>query len=130
MAEPAERLTPFRLIGGEEGVRALVDRFYDNMEAIAEAGTIRAMHEDDLSPMRAKLTDYLCEWFGGPKRYSSVTGTVCLTDPHRPYPIGAAERDQWLLCMQRALDDIGASDELKTMVEQPFFRIADIMVNR
>ena len=126
----AERVTPYQLIGGADGVRRLVDRFYDNMEQLDEVQTIRSMHEDDLSPMRDKLTDYLTQWFGGPPVYSQRTGTVCLTGAHRPYPIGEAERDQWLLCMNRALDEIGASDELKQMLEKPLFRIADVMVKR
>ncbi len=129
-AEQTQRLTPYRLIGGANGVRELVDRFYDNMERLEDVQSIRAMHADDLAPMRDKLTDYLTQWFGGPPVYSERTGTVCLTAAHRPYAIGEAERDQWLECMNKALDQVGASEELKTMLEKPLFRIADVMVNR
>ena len=38
---------PFEQIGGEPGVRALVDDFYDRMDQLPEAATIRALPERD-----------------------------------------------------------------------------------
>ena len=35
--------TPYDRLGGEPAVRALVDRFYDLIDALPEARTIRAM---------------------------------------------------------------------------------------
>ena len=66
---------------------------------------------------------------GGPPVYLAINGTVCLTDPHAPYRIGPKERDQWLLCMDAALEDIGASEELKQMLKEPMFRVADTVRN-
>lgn len=54
----------------------------------------------------------------------------CLTKPHEPYAIGPDERDQWLWCMDRALERIGASEEVKQMLEQPMRRIAMAVQNR
>ena len=51
----------------------------------------------------------------------------------RPRPdvaIGPAERDQWLACMDRALERIGASEELKDMLREPMFRVADTVRNQ
>ena len=53
-----------------------------------------------------------------------------MTEPHEPYHIGPSERDQWLLCMDRALERTGASDELVEMLKVPLFRIADAVRNR
>ena len=53
-----------------------------------------------------------------------------MTSPHKPYAIGPKERDQWLLCMQGALQRIGASEELQEMLREPFFAIADMVRNR
>jgi hemoglobin len=52
-----------------------------------------------------------------------------LTDPHEPYRIGTKERDQWLLCMDKALERVGASDELKNMLKQPMFQVAETVRN-
>lgn len=121
--------TPYQILG-EEGIRRLVDAFYDLMDTLTEARDIRRMHAEDLGPMRQKLTEYLIGWMGGPPVYWQKYGTVCLTEPHAPFAIGPEERDQWLLCMHRAMEQIGASEELVEMLREPLFRIADAVRNR
>ncbi|NQX88122.1 MAG: group II truncated hemoglobin [Halioglobus sp.] len=121
--------TPFQILG-EVGVRALCDSFYDIMDRLPEAAGIRALHAKDLAPMKEKLADYLIGWMGGPPRYAEKHGTVCMTEPHAPYHIGPVERDQWLLCMDKALQEIGASDELVHMLKVPMFRVADAVRNK
>ncbi|RIK95613.1 MAG: globin [Proteobacteria bacterium] len=124
------RVLPYDLLGGDAAIRRLAAAFYKAMTELPEAQTIRAMHKDDLSEIEEKLYEYLSGWLGGPHHYLKKYGAVCLTKPHAPYPIGAAERDQWLLCMDKALNDIGASEEVKAMVKKPFFAIAEMMRNR
>ena len=121
--------TPYQILG-EQGIRDLVDAFYDIMDTLPEAADIRKMHAQDLSPMKQKLGDYLTGWMGGPPIYHQKHGTVCMTEPHEPYAIGPDERDQWLLCMDKALEKIEASDELKEMLKIPMFRVADAVRNR
>ena len=53
-----------------------------------------------------------------------------MTSPHEPYHIGPQERDQWLLCMDKALEQTGASDELVEMLKIPLYRIADAVRNK
>ena len=97
-------MTPFDALGGEAGVRALVDRFYDLMDASPEAATIRALHATSLKSSREKLTLYLTGWTGGPPLYVERYGHPMLRARHMPFSIGAKERDEWLWCMERALD--------------------------
>jgi hemoglobin len=121
--------TPYQLLG-EEGIEKLCNAFYDNMNTLPEAADVRAMHAADLSVMKLKLAEYLTGWMGGPPVYSEKYGSVCMTTPHEPYHIGPKERDQWLLCMDKALTDIGADQELIEMLKIPMFRIADAVRNR
>ncbi len=121
--------TPFQILG-EDGIRELADAFYDLMDTLPEAAGVRAMHAQDLAPMKTKLADYLISWMGGPPVYAQKYGTMCMTTPHEHYHIGPQERDQWLLCMHRALAQINASDELVAMLDTPLFRIADAIRNR
>ena len=121
--------TPYQILG-EQGVRQLADAFYQVMDERPQAATIRAMHAANLDTIKDKLFEYLSGWMGGPSLYSDKYGTVCLTDPHKPYPIGPDERDQWLDCMDQALERIGASDELKAMLKEPMYRVADTIRNR
>ena len=120
---------PYQILG-EQGIRDLAEAFYDIIETLPEAADVRAMHAPDLSPMKEKLAQYLTGWMGGPPLYSDKHGTVCMTSPHEPYHIGPEERDQWLLCMNKALGKIEASDELVEMLQEPLFRIADAIRNR
>lgn len=128
MAEPQK--TPYELLGKEEGIRALANAFYDIMDETTEAETIRRMHAESMDDIKQKLFEYLNGWLGGPHLYKQKYGKICLTDPHKPYAIGNAERDQWLLCFDKALDRVGASPEVKEMVREPIFRMADFMVNK
>jgi hemoglobin len=121
--------TPYQLLG-EAGIRELCNAFYDIMDSLPEAAGVRAMHAHDLSPMKEKLADYLIGWMGGPPLYAEKYGGVCMTEPHQPYQIGPQERDQWLLCMHRALAEVDASDEGIEMLRIPLFRIADAVRNR
>jgi hemoglobin len=121
--------TPYQILG-EDGIRHLTNTFYDIMDSLPEVAGLRAMHAKDLSVMKEKLADYLIGWMGGPPLYADKYGTVCMTTPHEPYHIGPAERDQWLLCMDKALEQTGASEELVEMLKIPLFRIADAVRNK
>ncbi|QFU75483.1 globin [Halioglobus maricola] len=121
--------TPFQIMG-EPGIRELTGAFYDIMDELPELASLRAMHAADLAPMKEKLAEYLIGWMGGPPLYADKHGTVCMTDPHEPYHIGPEERDQWLHCMDLALERTGASEALTQMLKEPMFRVADAVRNR
>jgi len=121
--------TPYQILG-EEGIRQLTRAFYDVMDTLPEFKSLRAMHANDLSPMKEKLAEYLIGWMGGPPLYADRYGTVCMTSPHEHYHIGPEERDLWLLCMDKALVETGASEELTQMLKHPLFRVADTIRNR
>ena len=128
--QPAKRVTPYDLIGGEDALRRIVDRFHEIMDSDPEAATIRAMHGDDLGPIRDKLFDFLSGWLGGPPLYMKRTGSVCLTHAHAPFAIGDAERDARLMCMRRALEDEGVAEDVRDLLDRPLFMIADFIKNR
>ena len=127
--EAAAEQTPYEILG-DAGIRALASAFYDVMDELPQAADVRAMHAASLDTIKRKLATYLTGWMGGPPVYLAMNGTVCLTDPHEPYAIGPKERDQWLLCMREALERIEASDELKAMLKDPMFQIADTVRNQ
>ncbi len=120
----------FELLGGEPGIRALVDRFYDLMDEAPEAAGIRALHPPDLESSREKLLLFLVGWTGGPPLYVERHGHPMLRARHLPFPIGDAERDEWLWCMDRALDEHEMEDELRSYLKQRFAAVADHMRNR
>lgn len=125
----AEFSTPYQALG-EQGIRDLANAFYDIMDTLPEAAGIRAMHGKDLTSIKERLAEYLIGWMGGPPIYAQKYGSVCMTEPHAGYAIGESERDQWLLCMEKALDKIEADPALREMLKEPLFAIADMVRNR
>jgi hemoglobin len=122
--------TPYERMGGETGVRALVERFYDLMDSLPEAADIRAMHGKSLASSRDKLFIFLSGWLGGPDTYQSGYGQPRLRSRHLPFVIGLKERDQWLLCMSRALAEQVPDPGLREELGQTLFQVADFMRNR
>src|SRR5512133_2505130 len=98
-------LSLYELIGGEVGLRSLVYRFYDLMETSPEATRIRSFHAKSLKHSHEKLFMFLSGWSGGPQLYVEKFGHPRLRMRHIPFSIGTAERDQWLWCMNKALDE-------------------------
>lgn len=122
--------TLYELLGGETGLRALVDRFYDFMDSSPEASRVRAIHPDDLSESRNKLFMFLSGWSGGPPLYMQTIGHPRLRQRHMPFPIGKAERDEWLWCMEKALQETLGDALLIDLLRKRFTEIANSMQNR
>jgi hemoglobin len=106
--------TSFQAAGGIDGIRKLVDDFYLEMDVLPEAAIIRKMHKTDLTTSRDKLTLFLCGWMGGPRNYQEKYGSINIPRSHAHLPIGEAERDAWLLCMERSIAKQGYSPEFST----------------
>jgi hemoglobin len=120
----------FDLIGGEPKVRELVDRFYDLMDLEPDLRELRAAHGPSLDNARDRLFWFLCGWMGGPDHYVSQFGHPRLRARHLPFSIGSVERDQWVACMGRAMQDVGVESALADRLLASFFNTADWMRNR
>lgn len=119
----------YELIGGETGLRSLVDRFYDLMDTSPEAAGIRAFHAKSLEQSREKLFLFLSGWSGGPQLYVEKFGHPRLRMRHLPFSIGTVERDQWLWCMHRALDESQIDPRVVELLKTRFAEVADFMRN-
>ena len=128
--QTTEQATLYQLIGGNERLRELVDRFYDLMDLEPEFTALRAMHPPTLDGSRDKLYLFLSGWTGGPDIYTPVHGQPFLRARHLPFAIGTAERDQWLTCMLLAMRDMGYSESEQDVLLNAFFRTADWMRNK
>jgi hemoglobin len=131
MTADSDVQTPiFERIGGLVVVDRLVEAFYARMESQPAARTIRAMHPTDLGPVKAVLKRYLAEWMGGPKLYSPEKGHPRLRQRHMGFPIGAAERDAWMACMEGALEEAVADAAARGEIREALARLADWMRNQ
>lgn len=121
---------PYDRIGGDEGLQQLVKLFYDNMEELPEAKLIRDLHAKDLRSAREKFYMFLSGWMGGPDRYIAAFGHPRLRARHLPFPIGTEERDQWLMCMRRALDEMEIDTMFREQLMSSFTQTANHMMNK
>jgi len=126
----SEETTPYDALGGDAGVRRLVDRFYDLMDSTPAFEGIRRLHPAELSGSREKLYLFLSGYLGGPPLYQERHGHPMLRARHLPFPIASAERDQWMACMIIAMEDVGVEPTLREGLAQTFFKTADWMRNR
>lgn len=122
--------SPYERIGGDAGLRRLVERFYELMDTLPEAYAARKLHPADLSGSAEKLFDFLSGWLGGPPRYVEKHGHPMLRRRHFPYAIGPRERDEWLLCMRLALEDTVADPALRRALEARFTELAEHLRNQ
>ncbi len=130
-AEPKQDPTPYELLGGQRALFCLVERFYALMDSEPEYFAVRKLHPDDLTNSRDKLFMFLSGYLGGPPLYQQRIGNPMLRARHLPFAIGKAERDAWLACMRRALDETGVEPpELRDWLMQQFFGTADWMRNK
>jgi hemoglobin len=119
----------YEMLGGETGLRSLVNRFYGIMDSSPEAEKIRALHAKSLKRSREKLFMFLSGWSGGPQLYVEKFGHPRLRMRHMPFAIGSVERDQWLWCMNRALDESQIDPRAVEFLKVRFAEVADFMRN-
>ncbi len=122
--------TPYQQLGGDAGVRALVEHFYALMDTEAAFAGIRALHPPSLDTSTDKLYCFLSGFLGGPALYAERIGPPMLRARHLPFAIGESERDQWLACMRRAMEDRGVPELLRLHLIGSFWKTADWMRNQ
>jgi hemoglobin len=115
----------YQAAGGEQGIRQLVDAFYDVMGEIPQAKKIFDMHPGDKTMTRDKLARFLCGWLGGPKLFREKYGQIQIPKAHQHLEIGTEERDAWLKCMSLALEQQPYKEDFKQYLLTELFRPAD-----
>lgn len=123
-------LSHYQRIGGAEKVRVLVHRFYQIMDELPETYGIRKMHAENLQNSEDKLYKFLTGWMGGPQLYIQEYGHPMLRRRHFPFSISVSERDQWMRCMNQALDEVVDDKLLRQDLSKAFAGVADHMRNQ
>jgi hemoglobin len=122
-------MTPYVALGGEAGVQRLVHRFYELMDELPEAYTVRQLHPESLVGSAESLFEFLSGWFGGPALYMAKKGHPRLRMRHSPYAVGPVVRDEWMLCMTQALTEQVADVAFRDNLINTFAQMADHLIN-
>ena len=113
---------------GEEGFARLIRAFYAQVPNDPILGPMYP--KDDLAGAEERLRDFLIGRFGGPPRYIEQRGHPRLRMRHMPFAIDGAARNQWVMLMNRALDETKLPDEVTLLLREFFAGVATFMINR
>ncbi|WP_046215867.1 globin domain-containing protein [Paenibacillus wulumuqiensis] len=103
----------YELLGGDEGLRRLVEAFYPKVQRDPLIGPL---FPENIDPVMEKQYMFLSQFFGGPPLFSEKHGHPMMRARHMPFPITHEKADAWLACMNEALTDIGVEDELRVFI--------------
>jgi hemoglobin len=120
----------YEMLGGEKGLRSLVNRFYDLVDSAPEARNIRSLHAKSLHQSREKLFMFLSGWSGGPQLYIERFGHPRLRMRHMLFSIGTVERDEWLWCMNKVLEESQLDSGVVRYLKNHFREAADFLRNQ
>lgn len=113
---------------GEDGFARLIHAFYAQVPNDPILGQMYP--KDDLAGAEQRLRDFLIGRFGGPPRYIEQRGHPQLRMRHMPFAIDSAARNQWVMLMNRALDETKLPDEVTLLLREFFAGVATFMINR
>jgi len=125
----SDPVSVYEAAGGMPFFEALVDRFYDGVEA--DPVLLKLYPDpDDLAGARRRLALFLAQYWGGPSAYGDERGHPRLRMRHAPFAIGAQERDHWLQHMRDALDGLAPDQEVRVAFDEYLAMAAEAMRNR
>jgi hemoglobin len=122
-----QRSSLYERVGGDAFFFALVDSFYQGVEADR---LLRPLYPEDLEPPRRRLALFLIQYWGGPHTYHAERGHPRLRMRHMPFPIGPAEREAWLGHMRAAVAKSDASATDSQALLDYFETAATALMNR
>lgn len=91
-------------LGAKEGIRAVVDDFYDRLLANDELGPF--FEDADMEKLRRTQTDFLCEAGGGPETYDAEP----VREAHLHIPFTPTHIQQAIELLYESLDALDVSE--------------------
>ncbi|GAF23434.1 LOW QUALITY PROTEIN: hemoglobin-like protein HbO [Bacillus sp. JCM 19047] len=120
------KTSPYALIGGEATLDSLVEAFYGYVKNHSD---LTHLFPDDLTETKDKQKKFLTQFFGGPQAYTEEYGHPRLRLRHMPFVISPVQADAWLACMEKAMDDVHLSGDIREFMMQRLTLTAHHMVN-
>lgn len=129
-SNPTKSLTAYQVIGEAAGIARLVERFYLIMDTDPRAQAVRAVHGPSLQEASVKLQDFLSGWLGGPPLFMLKHGPPRMRMRHMNFAIGDKEKEEWLYCMNKAMQEVGVPAELMATLQGPLHDLAEKIKNK
>ncbi len=118
-------------LGGEAKLRDLVETFYDLIETLPEGSNLRRLHArgHGIAHARVEQFNFLSGFMGGRAHYKEKHGHMDVKLMHAHVPIRLADAENWLTCMNKALDDEGHAGPHVDKLRAVFARVATVLIN-
>ena len=120
----------YDLIGGDQVIKNIAASFYQFMDSELQVKPLRDIHPQSLKLSEEKLYQFLSGWLGGPQLFQQQHGNPALRARHMPFAVDEAMRDQWLMCMEHALNEHVEQPEHRQAIFQAISTLADHMRNQ
>ncbi len=124
-------MSAFDDIGGLERLTALVAEFYDMIETLPEGANLRRLHArgQGIAHARVEQVNFLSGFLGGRHYYREKHGHMDVKLMHAHVPIRVQDAEDWLTCMDQALENEGQSGPHIEKLRAVLRRVALILVN-
>ncbi len=117
--------TLFQKFDSQYQVQQLAEEFYDVMDRDSNAKELRDLHPDNLFFTKKILYRFLVHWSGGPEIFNSdLTNSKWLELRHRNVELNELHRNQWLYCMETAMQNLDFKAEL---IEEVLARFSSLI---
>ncbi|MFK7838359.1 MAG: group II truncated hemoglobin [Sulfitobacter sp.] len=118
-------------IGGEEGLRELVEHFYDLVETAPEAQRLLDLHMDGhgLAHTREEQFNFMSGFMGGRQYYLEKHRHMNVREIHAHVPIFPQDAGLWLSVMDRTLQDLGHVGPKVERLRTTLRKVALMLVN-
>jgi hemoglobin len=115
----------FEKIGSLSAINSLANEFYDVMDSDPNAKELRGIHPENLFMSKKTMYRFLSHWSGGPKIFNAeYTNSTWLELRHRNVDLSEKHQQQWLYCMETAMQNLEFQDEL---INELFARFSSLI---
>ncbi|MFO7777356.1 MAG: globin [Nitriliruptoraceae bacterium] len=126
-SSPLEPHQVHDVVGGQPAFDALVESFYDRVEADE---LLRPMYPDDLGPGKRHLALFLAQYWGGGDVYGRERGHPRLRRRHAPFPVTPEAALRWAEHMTAAVRAQGWPEEAEALVLAYVARATPTLINQ
>jgi hemoglobin len=117
--------TLYERLGERDGIRAVVDDFYDRLVADADLGPY--FEGANVESLRRTQTDFLCEAAGGPETYDAAP----VREAHLDVPFTPADIQRAVELLYESLDAFDVpDDDADLVVEAVAAHEADLLASQ
>lgn len=119
----------YHRMGGAVVLHAVVDAFYDIIENDPSAASLHILHlkGHGIAHSRLEQFNYLSGFLGGPRLYVERYGHSDVREMHRHVDVDARQRDLWLSCMSRAIEQVGIVQDVADTLMKHFRSVANLL---